>query len=106
MGASDKNDYNNYHHLYDKNLPENHQILKDMRAIADEYGSRVIIGETFIDSRLHESISFYGVNNDELHLPIAFEFPFSPWYPGYLQREIENKETITPAGACPYLLFG
>lgn len=100
-GSSDKNDYNNYHHLYDKNLPENHQILKEMRAIADEYGSRVIIGETFIDSRLHDSVAFYGVNNDELHLPIAFEFPFSPWYPGYLQREIENKEKVTPAGACP-----
>ncbi|MGC1217214.1 MAG: alpha-glucosidase [Phormidesmis sp.] len=100
-GASDKNDYNNYHHLYEKNLPENHQIIRDMRAIADEYGDRVIIGETFIDSRLHESVSFYGVNNDELHLPISFEFPFSPWYPGYLQREIENKEKITPAGASP-----
>lgn len=100
-GASDKNDYNNYHHLYDKNLPENHQILQEMRAIADEYGDRLIIGETFIDSRLHDSVSFYGANNDELHLPIAFEFPFSPWYPGYLQREIENKEKITPKGACP-----
>ena len=100
-GASDKNDYNNYHHLYDKNLPENHQIIKEIRAVLDEYGDRVLIGETFIDNRLYDSVIFHGVANEELHLPLTFEFPFSPWYPGYLQREVEKKELITPAGALP-----
>ncbi|MEM0980447.1 MAG: alpha-amylase family glycosyl hydrolase, partial [Cyanobacteria bacterium P01_H01_bin.58] len=100
-GASDKNEYNNYHHLYDKDLPENHQIIKEMRAILDEYRDRVLIGETFIDSRLYDSLIFHGVDNDELHLPIAFEFPFSPWYPGYLQREIEKKECLISADAWP-----
>ena len=100
-GASDKNDYNNYHHLYDKNLPENHQIIREIRAVVDEYGDRVLIGETFIDNRLYDSLVFHGVNNDELHLPITFEFPFSPWYPGYLQREIEKKEKVTPPGGWP-----
>lgn len=100
-GASDKNEYNNYHHLYDKDLPENHQIIKAMRAILDEYSDRVLVGETFIDSRLYDSLIFHGVNNDELHLPIAFEFPFSPWYPGYLQREIEKKERLIFADAWP-----
>ncbi|MEM9153794.1 MAG: alpha-glucosidase [Cyanobacteria bacterium P01_F01_bin.33] len=100
-GASDKNEYNNYHHLYDKNLPENHQILKEMRAILDEYSDRVLIGETFIDARLYDSVIYHGVNNDELHLPLTFEFPFSPWYPGYLQREIEKKNYMTHNGAWP-----
>jgi alpha-glucosidase len=94
-GATDKNDYNNYHHLYEKNLPDNHQIIKEIRAILDEYGDRVLVGETFIDNRLYDSLVFYGVDNDELHLPLNFEFPFSPWYPGYLQREIEKVEKIT-----------
>ncbi|MGJ3253931.1 MAG: alpha-amylase family glycosyl hydrolase, partial [Elainellaceae cyanobacterium] len=101
FGASDKNSYNNFHHLYEKNLPENHQIIREIRSILDEYGDRVLIGETFIDNRLYDSIIFYGVHHDELHLPFAFEFPFSPWYPGYLQREIEKKELMTPANACP-----
>ena len=100
-GASDKNDYNNYHHLYDKNLPKNHQIIRDIRAILDEYGDRVLIGETFIDSTLYESVVFYGKNNDELHLPITFEFPFSPWHPGYLQRQIAKTEKLTPPSAWP-----
>ena len=100
-GTTDKNVYNNYHHLYDKNLPDNHQIIREIRAVIDEYGDRALIGETFIDNRLYDSIIFHGVNNDELHLPITFEFPFSPWYPGYLQREIEKKEKVTPEGAWP-----
>ncbi len=101
LGASHANPYNNQHHLYDKDLPDNHVIMRDIRQIIDEYGDRVLVGETFIDSRLYDSASFYGVNNDELHLPFTFEFPFSPWYPGYLQREIEKKEILTPAGAWP-----
>lgn len=100
-GSSDKNDYNNYHHLYDKNLPDNHQIIREIRAVLDTYGDRVLIGETFIDSRLYDSVVFYGVDNQELHLPLTFEFPFSPWYPGYLQREVQKKEALTPTGAWP-----
>ncbi|MGD1857835.1 MAG: alpha-glucosidase [Leptolyngbyaceae cyanobacterium] len=99
--ATDKNDYNNYHHLYDKNLPENHRIIQEIRAVLDEYTDRVLIGETFIDNRLYDSVIFQGVDNDELHLAITFEFPFSPWYPGYLQREIEKNEMITPEGGWP-----
>ena len=101
FGATNKNNYHNYHHLYDKNLPENHQLIREIRKIVDEYDERVLIGETFIDNRLYDSTIFYGVNNDELHLAFTFEFPFSPWYPGYLQREIAKKELITPPGAWP-----
>ncbi|MGB3201987.1 MAG: alpha-glucosidase [Nodosilinea sp.] len=100
-GASDNNDYNNYHHLYEKNLPANHQIIREIRAIVDEYDDRLLIGETFIDNSLYDSVSFYGVNNDELHLPLSFEFPFSPWYPGHLQRGIEKQEKLTPEGCWP-----
>lgn len=99
--ATDKKNYNNYHHLYDKNLPANHQIIREIRAVLEEYDDRALIGETFIDNRLYDSVIFHGVNNDELHLAITFEFPFSPWYPGYLQREIEKNEIITQPGAWP-----
>ncbi len=89
--------YDEQYHIYDKNLPENHEIIREIRAVIDEYDNRLLIGETFIDNRLYDSLIFHGVNNDELHLPLTFEFPLSPWYPGYLQREIEKKERLTPA---------
>lgn len=99
--ATDRNDYNNQYHLYNKNLPENHRIIQEMRAVVESYDERVIIGETFIDSRLYDSTIFYGAEGNELHLPLTFEFAFSPWYPGYLQREIEKKEIVTPPGEWP-----
>jgi alpha-glucosidase len=99
--ATDRNDYNNQYHIYNKNLPENHSIIQEMRAVMDEYDERVLIGETFIDSRLYDSTIFYGKARKELHLPLTFEFPFSPWYPGYIQREIEKKELVTPKGEWP-----
>lgn len=101
FGASDQNNYHNQEHLYDKNLPESHEIIKEIRSILDSYGDKVLIGETFIDSQLHESNRFYGVDQDELHLPLNFEFPFSPWYPEYLQREIIQKELLTPTNSWP-----
>ena len=98
-GKEESEEFSSQHHLYDKDLPENHQIIKEIRAIIDEYEDRVLIGETFISSGLYESVIFRGVNNDELHLPFTFDFPFSPWYPGHLQKEIAKKELMTPDGA-------
>ena len=95
----DSQEFGSQHHLYDKDLPENHQIIKEIRAIIEEYDHRVLIGETFISSGLYESIIFRGANNDELHLPFTFDFPFSPWYPGHLQKEIVKKELMTPNDA-------
>lgn len=100
-GASDKNAYNNYHHIYDKNLPSNHRIIQDIRSILDEYDDRLLIGETFIDNRMYDSVSFYGARGNELHLPLEFEFPFSAWFPGDIQRAIEKKERLTPDFAWP-----
>ena len=99
--ATDKNAYNNYHHIYNKNLPSNHRIIQDIRAIIDEYDDRLLIGETFIDNTMYDSVSFYGASGDELHLPLEFEFPFSAWFPGDLQRAIEKKEKLTPSFAWP-----
>ena len=97
--TKDSEEFASQHHLYDKDLPENHQIIKEIRSIIDEYDDRVLIGETFISSGLYESVIFRGVNNDELHLPFTFDFPFSPWYPGHLQKEIIKKELMTPDDA-------
>ena len=94
--TKDSEEFASQHHLYDKDLPENHQIIKEIRSIIDEYDDRVLIGETFISSGLYESVIFRGVNKDELHLPFTFDFPFSPWYPGHLQKEIIKKELMTP----------
>ncbi len=39
---------------------------------------------------MYDSVSFYGAGADELHLPLEFEFPFSAWFPGDIQRAEET----------------
>ena len=100
-GATSQNNYKNYHHHYNKNLPANHQIIQEIRALLDSYGDRALIGETFIDNQMYDSISFYGAEGDEMHLPLEFEFPLCAWFPGDLQRAMEKKERLTPTFAQP-----
>jgi alpha-glucosidase len=51
---------------YQHDLPEVHQVMRELRQVIDEYPDRVLIGET-------DDIAFYGNGNDELHL--NFNFP-------------------------------
>jgi len=57
---------------YNDNLPEVHDILRDLRKVADEY-SAVLIGETWTDN-IAELNRYYGPHNDELQLPMDFLF--------------------------------
>lgn len=101
FGKTDRDDYDSYHHLYDKNLPDNHQIIAEIRGVLDEYEDKVLLGETFIDNQLYDSIAFYGAEKRELDLAFSFEFAFSPWYPGYLHRAILKKERLIPDSGWP-----
>jgi alpha-glucosidase len=57
---------------YNDNLPEVHDVLRDLRKVADEY-SAVLIGETWTDN-IAELNRYYGQHNDELQLPMDFLF--------------------------------
>jgi alpha-glucosidase len=57
---------------YNDNLLEVHDVLRDLRKVADEY-SAVLIGETWTDN-IAELNRYYGRNNDELQLPMDFLF--------------------------------
>ena len=60
-------------HIYDRNQPELHDILRDMRSMLDAYDSRMMVGETYADD-MNQAMpaSYMGDGNDELHL--AFDF--------------------------------
>ncbi len=58
--------------LYNDNLPENHQVLKRLRKIADE-NDAVLIGETWTKD-IAGLRQYYGDHNDEIQLPMDFLF--------------------------------
>src|SRR5262249_39597824 len=63
----------NQEHIHDKNLPEVHTELQKMRKVADEFNGRVLIGETWT-STPQELAAYYGPSNNELQMPMYFNF--------------------------------
>jgi alpha-glucosidase len=85
---------------YQHDLPEVHEVMRELRQVVDEYPDRVLIGET-------DDIAFYGNGNDELHL--NFNFPLMR--PRVLCAEhvrSNQKERFAklPAGAWPCNTLG
>jgi alpha-glucosidase len=58
--------------LYNTKLPEVHDVLRDLRKVADEHGA-VLIGETWTKD-VNELKQYYGEHSDELQMPMDFMF--------------------------------
>jgi alpha-glucosidase len=62
----------NMKNKYNDKLPENHEVLRRLRSVADE-SDAVLVGETYTDSAA-ELKEYYGAHNDEVQLPMDFMF--------------------------------
>ena len=57
--------------IYTSNLPEVHEVIRKMRAMADSYpGNRVLIGETYLPNTAELDKWYGGEAKDELQLPM------------------------------------
>jgi len=66
----------NISRLYSDNLPEVHQVLRELRSVTDEFPGRVLIGEAYLPN-VGELAKMYGRNNDELQLPMDAQLGFT-----------------------------
>jgi alpha-glucosidase len=85
---------------YQVDQPGVHQVTRDLRKMIDEYEDRVLIGET-------DDITFYGKNDDELHL--NFNFPLmrtSVITADHVRSNQQQRLAALPAGAWPCNTFG
>jgi alpha-glucosidase len=63
----------NIQHKYTDNLPEIHEVLREMRRVADGYpGNPVLISEAD-EPNIKELTRMYGAKNDEVQLPMDFQ---------------------------------
>ncbi len=58
---------------YTDNLPEVHDVLRELRRVTNESPGCVLIGETYLPS-VAELLKMYGRNGDELQLPMDMQF--------------------------------
>jgi alpha-glucosidase len=61
--------------IYTDNLPEVHDVLRELRQVTNEYPGRILIGETYLPN-VSELEKMYGAGNDELQLPMDMQFGF------------------------------
>jgi alpha-glucosidase len=86
--------------IYNRNMPEVHTELQRLRAVADKYPGRVLIGETWT-SKPAELTAYYGPRNNELHMPMYLELTTLPSFSAATFRpDIEAVEN-NPVGGWP-----
>ena len=99
-------DYQPHQNLYDQLLPvystdqpEVHDIVRKMRAVADEYEERLLIGEIYLP--INKLVAYYGTDNSGVHLPFNFQLLVMPWDAQQIATVIDQYEGSLPENGWP-----
>jgi alpha-glucosidase len=76
-------------HIYNKDRPELHDFLVELRELLDEHPDTMAVGETF-DGPPELAASYC----DKLHMAFNFDFLAQPWKPRALQRSIARWDRL------------
>lgn len=90
--------------LHSTNRPELHKIIAQWRSLLDDYGERVLMGETNLP--LPELIPFYGERGDGVHMPFNFHLISIPWEAAKIRQLVEEYEGLLPRFAWPNWVLG
>jgi alpha-glucosidase len=91
--------------VYTADRPEIHEIIAEMRAVLDEYGERVLIGEIYLP--LERLVTYYGSTpHRSAHLPYNFQLLEVPWEARRIDEAIEAYEGLLPGTAWPNWVLG
>lgn len=85
--------------LYSTDQPEVHEVVRQMRAVIDEYGDRVMIGEIYLP--VNRLVDYYGTDLKEAHLPFNFQLISLPWEPAKIASSILAYKAALPSRAWP-----
>jgi alpha-glucosidase len=95
----------NIQHKYTDNLPEVHEVLREMRQVVDEYpGNPVLISEAD-EPNISELTKLYGGKLDEIQLPMDFQVADVNQLSAARFRELIDQIEDNPAGGQPYFFF-
>jgi alpha-glucosidase len=85
--------------IYSTDQPEVHDIVLQMRQLADEYTERVIIGEIYLP--YEKLMPYYGSNKDGIHLPFNFTLIAIDWNARAIATAVEEYEKALPLTGWP-----
>ena len=95
----------NIQHKYTDDLPEVHDVLREMRSLADSYpGNPVLISEAD-EPTIQDLVKMYGPNNDEIHLPMDFKVADLNKLSAPEFRRLLDEIEFNPLDGQPYFFF-
>ncbi len=109
-GYSGGNTFWSLEATYTANQPETLNIVREMRALLDSYGERVLIGEIYLP--VNELVAYYGASSDAVPQLLGAQMPFnfhliqSAWQADRIAELIRDYEAALPAGAWPNWVLG
>ena len=89
---------------YSTDQPGALDVAKEMRAVADDYDDRVLIGEIYLP--IDRLVAYYGREKDGVHLPFNFLLLTVPWDARTIDRAINEYEGSLPEGGWPNWVLG
>jgi len=97
--------------VYNMDQDDVHPVMREIRALFDQYADRVAIGELW--GPLDRWVRYYGNRSetspeqgDELHLPFNFRLMRLPWRADAMRTSIEEMEAALPDYAWPNYVLG
>ena len=95
----------NIQHKYTDNLPEIHEVLREMRKVVDAYpGNPVLISEAD-EPNIKELTKMYGAKNDEVQLPMDFQIADVNRLSAPDFRKVLDEVENNPAHGQPHYFF-
>jgi alpha-glucosidase len=90
--------------IYSTDQPELAEIVMEMRVIHDEYHEHMMIGEIYLP--VHRLVTYYGNDNNGIHLPFNFMLISLPWDTYKIAAAIDEYESSLPKNAWPNWVIG
>jgi alpha-glucosidase len=90
--------------IYNQDLDEVHEIIREFRRLMDSYDQRLSIGEIWYE--LPRMMKYYGSQGDGLHLPFNFRLIGLPWTAKAVRASVDELEEALPARAWPNYVLG
>ena len=82
--------------IYSADQPEVHEIAREMRSVAAEFGEdKLLIGEIYLPAE--KLVTYYGREGDGLHLPFNFNLVWQPWRADALLAYVKRYESVLPS---------
>jgi alpha-glucosidase len=81
-----------------------HDVIREMRRVADEFGDRLLIGEIYLPTE--RLVAYYGRDLTGVHLPFNFSLLSAPWHARTIAKLIDEYEAALPPGGWPNWVLG